>query len=371
MTIGSGESLDSLMRTTIHAGWFVPVTPGTRYVTIGGAVGSDVHGKNHHIDGTFGAHVRSLDLVLADGSTATVSRDTDPELFWATIGGMGLTGVVTSAKVAMRPIETSYMSVQTTRIAGLDDLFAAMKAADETATYSVAWVDTLASGAQLGRSVLTTGEHATLKQLPAKLAAAPLQFNPSSRLKAPGFVPSFTLNRYSVRAFNEMWFRKAPASPKLSIEPIATYFHPLDGVGDWNRIYGAPGFVQYQFVVPDDQHDVVRYALEQFARAQCPVFLAVLKRFGAANNAPLSFPTAGWTLAVDIPATVANLSRLLDHLDERVVAAGGRVYLAKDARVRPAVLRTMYPRLNEFEAVRHRVDPSGKFASDMSVRLGL
>jgi decaprenylphospho-beta-D-ribofuranose 2-oxidase len=371
MKIGAGESLDSVMRTAIPRGWFVPVTPGTRYVTVGGAIACDVHGKNHHVDGTFGQHVRGMDLVLADGTMQTLTPSDDPELFWATVGGMGLTGVITSARIAMRPIETAYMSVTTQRLNTLDDLFGAMVEADLTAHYSVAWVDTLAKGAGLGRSVLTTGEHAPLLALSSAQRAKALEFAPEVRLKAPTFVPSGLLNRLSVSAFNELWFRKAPRLRKDEIQSITEFFHPLDGVQDWNRIYGAPGFLQYQFVVPDGEHETVRYVLQRLSAAQCPVFLAVLKRFGAANPGMLSFPAKGWTLAVDIPARVPGLDQLLDDLDGRVLAASGRIYLAKDSRVSPSALAQMYPRLDEFRAVRDRVDPQRRFASDLSERLGL
>ncbi len=371
MRIGAGDSLDSVMRSAVPRGWFVPVTPGTRYVSVGGAIACDVHGKNHHVDGTFGQHVRSFDIVLADGSFQTVTPEGDPDLFWATVGGMGLTGVVTSAAVAMQPIETAYMAVTTKRLNNLDDLFAAMIAADETAPYSVAWVDTLAKGARLGRSVLTTGYHAPLTALDSYKRVAPLHFDPKSLVRAPNIAPAALLNRFTVGAFNEAWFRKAPQSRVDEIQSITTFFHPLDGVQDWNRIYGPPGFLQYQFVVPDGAHEVVRYALGRLSSAQCPVFLAVLKRFGAANPGMLSFPSKGWTLAVDIPARVPGLTALLDHLDTKVTEAGGRIYLAKDSRVRPDVLEQMYGRLDEFRAVRDRVDPNHRLTSDLSERLGL
>jgi decaprenylphospho-beta-D-ribofuranose 2-oxidase len=371
MKLGAGESLDSIMRGAIPKGWFVPVTPGTRYVTVGGAIACDVHGKNHHVDGTFGQHVRALDLVLADGSTQTVTPTSDPDLFWATVGGMGLTGVITSARVAMRPIETAYMSVDTQRLNNLDDLFAAMVDADRTAHYSVACVDTLAKGAGLGRSVLTTGDHAPLQALSTSQRTKALEFSPEVKLKAPAMVPSRLLNRMSVSAFNEVWFRKAPRLRKGEIQSITEFFHPLDGVQDWNRIYGTPGFLQYQFVVPDGEHETVRYVLQRLSAAQCPVFLAVLKRFGPANPGMLSFPAQGWTLAVDIPTRVPGLDQLLDELDARMLTARGRIYLAKDSRVSASVLPQMYPRLDDFRAVRDRIDPQRRFASDLSERLGL
>ncbi len=367
MNLESGVSIDDLLKTAVPAGWFVPVTPGTRFVSIGGAFAADIHGKNHHREGCFSRHVQDLTIVLADGSEVTVTRG-DP-LFEATAGGMGLTGVITSMRLQMKPIETSRMLVTTTRTPDLDTLLGAMLEADERVTYSVAWVDTLARGASLGRAVLTTGEHALLDDLPAKHRDDPLAYGPRQLVGTPDVVPDWALNRLSVRAFNELWFRKAPARPATNVQTIGQFFHPLDSVKDWNRIYGRRGFLQYQFVVEDTE--VVRHALERVSAAGCPAFLAVLKRFGAQSNAPLSFPMTGWTFALDVPTDVPGLSRLLDGLDEEIVAAGGRLYLAKDSRMDPRLLPGMYPRLEQFRAVRDRVDPHRRWRSDLSERLGL
>ncbi len=367
MNLGAGVSIDELLKVSVPAGWFVPVTPGTRFVTMGGAFGADIHGKNHHSEGTFSRHVTALDMVLADGTEISVKPG--DQLFDATAGGMGLTGIITGLQLRMKPIETSRMRVTTSRLPDLDSLMAAMLEADSASTYSVAWVDTLASGKHLGRSVLTTGEHARLDDLPRKHRSDPFAFSPKQLLGTPDIVPDWALNKWSVRAFNEVWFRKAPARPTESIQSIAAFFHPLDSVDNWNRIYGHRGFLQYQFVVEDD--DVVRHALERIAGTGCPSFLAVLKRFGAANTAPLSFPMNGWTLALDIPTSVPGLGELLDSLDEEIVAAGGRLYLAKDSRLDPRLLPAMYPRLGEFQEVRQAVDPTRKWRSDMSERLGL
>jgi decaprenylphospho-beta-D-ribofuranose 2-oxidase len=367
MTLGAGVSVDELLKVSVPAGWFVPVTPGTRFVTMGGAFGADIHGKNHHREGTFSRHVLDMDLLLADGTELTVKPG--DELFDATAGGMGLTGIITRLRLRMKPIETSRMRVTTSRLSDLDSLMEAMLEADTTSTYSVAWVDTLAKGRHLGRSVLTTGEHATLTDLPAQQRGDRFAFSPKQLLGTPDVVPDWALNKWSVRAFNEVWFRKAPSQPTESIQSIAAFFHPLDSVDNWNRIYGRRGFLQYQFVVEDDQ--VVRHALERIAGTGCPSFLAVLKRFGAQNTAPMSFPMNGWTLALDIPTSVPGLFELLDELDEEVVAAGGRLYLAKDSRVDPGLVPTMYPQLGDFRRVRQAVDPARKWQSDMSERLGL
>lgn len=368
--VSAGTSLHDLIAALLPQGRFVPVTPGTRYVTVGGAVACDVHGKSHHVTGSFGNHVRSLDLVLADGSTTTIGPDTDGDLFWATVGGMGLTGIILSAVVDTIPVETAYAEVTTQRLANLDEVMREMREGDAAFTYSVAWIDTLARGAALGRSVLSRGEHATRGQLTGRPATDPLAPPRAPRITVPVTPPVNLVSGVAVRAFNEAWFRKAPRHRTGQIQSLSAFFHPLDGIGGWNRAYGPHGFVQYQFVVPDDQGEALVRILERIAAARLPCFLAVLKRFGPGNESPLSFPMGGWTLAYDVPAH-PDLAPLLDDLDEQVVAAGGRVYLAKDSRLSAAMLPEMYPRLDEFRAVRERVDPRRTFQSDLSRRLDL
>ncbi|HVU72064.1 MAG TPA: FAD-binding oxidoreductase [Mycobacteriales bacterium] len=366
--VDAGVSLDTLMRLLVPIGWFVAVTPGTRYVTVGGAIASDIHGKNHHVEGTFCQHLESLDLLTADGSVRTLTP-ADPEL-WATAGGMGLTGVVLRARLQLLPIETSLMQVRTERIGDLDALMQAMLDGDADHRYSVAWIDLLARGAAMGRSVLTRGDHAKLDDLPAKKRAQAKAYGPKPLLKAPALVPGGLLNRWSVAAFNEAWFRKAPVD-HTGLESIPAFFHPLDGVLDWNRIYGPGGFVQYQYVVPDGAEDAVRESVRRISDARIPSFLAVLKRFGPGNDGPLSFPQPGWTLALDVATGQDGLAAMCDALDELVVEAGGRVYLSKDSRLRPDVLRAMYPRLDEWRATRAALDPRGVFVSDLARRLEL
>jgi decaprenylphospho-beta-D-ribofuranose 2-oxidase len=373
VTVGAGVSLHALMEQLVPLGWFVPVTPGTRMVTVGGAIAADIHGKNHHADGGFCSHVRELTLVTPQG-TRTVSPASDFELFWATAGGMGLTGLITRAVVQMVPVETSYMAVDTERADDLDAVMAMMATGDHAYRYSVAWIDCQATGRGLGRSVLTRGDHARYDQLPERLrrpASRARSFHPRTRLSVPFTAPGGLLNPLTVGAFNEVWFRKAPRHQVGKIETLAGYFHPLDGVGGWNRLYGPKGFLQYQFVVSDGDTEVVRRIIEQIARARLASFLAVLKRFGPGDRGPLSFPRAGWTLALDLPAGTAGLGLLLDQLDDQVAAAGGRVYLAKDSRLSPAAFRAMYPGVDRWMAVRDRVDPNGVLRSDLGRRLGL
>lgn len=371
LTAGSGVTLESIMEQWLPHGWFVPVTPGTRFVTVGGAIASDIHGKNHHKDGTFGAHVVQLDLLIANGEVLTVSPQVDSEIFWATVGGMGLTGVIISAKIRMIQVETSRMRTVTSRYSNVHDLMSAMITSDRENKYSVAWIDMLAKGKNLGRAVLSVGDHASISGLSKRDRKTPTDYVPKQRIHSPKWFPNGLLNNLTVRLFNELWFQKSPRRPKVAIQTVSKFFHPLDGVEGWNRMYGSAGFIQYQFVVPDSSAHLVPEIIEMFARAKCPVFLSVLKRFGDQNNGLLSFPLKGWTLAVDVSASFYGLSELLDEMDSRVVEAGGRIYLSKDSRMNPYYLGAMYPRLNEFLAVKNRIDPDHMFTSNLSLRLGL
>lgn len=368
VTAAAGTSLDTLMRALLPLGWFVPVTPGTRSVTIGGAIAADIHGKNHHRDGGFCDHVEAFELATPTGERLRITPKDDPDVFGATAGGMGLTGVVLEATLRLLRVETSRVRVDTDRADDLDEAMRLMETGDADYRYSVAWIDCLATGRHLGRCVLTRGDHAEADELQA--GEDPLAYAPRSLLRAPPWVPSGLVNRVGIRAFNELWFRKAPRRERGAVQSIPGFFHPLDGIAGWNRLYGPRGFLQYQFVVPFGAEDTLRRIVERVSGSGHASFLAVLKRFGPGRGM-LSFPSAGWTLALDMPAGIPGLGPFLDSLDELVAAAGGRVYLAKDARMRPEAFRAMYPELERWREVRSALDPNGSLRSDLDRRLGL
>jgi len=369
--VDAGVSLDTLLRRLFPLGLTVPVLPGTRQVTVGGAIACDVHGKNHHVDGSFGQHVVSLDLLTADGQVRSLGPDEpDPELFWATVGGLGLTGLVLRATLAVRRVETSYVVSSTERAPDLDAVMARLTEEDQDHPYSVAWFDSVSRGRSMGRGLVMHGRDARADDLPPRLAGRPFRLPPERTVTMPYHLPPGLVNRVTGRAFNEVWFRKERRVRTEKVVPAFGFFHPLDAVAEWNRVYGPRGLCQYQLVVPFGAEDVVRRVVERIAVTGHVSCLNVLKRFGPGSPAPMSFPKRGWTLAVDLPVR-EGLDRLLTELDELVLGAGGRLYLAKDSRLDPATLPAMYPRLDEFRSVLHRVDPAGRFVSDLSRRLAL
>lgn len=370
LDVASSVSLDSILRMCVPRGWFVPVTPGTRFVTVGGAISSDVHGKNHHLDGSFGQHVRSMTVLLANGDVVELSPTQNAAWFWATVGGMGLTGIILRATISMLRIESSKVRVETERLPNFEAVCDAMSSdgADDNYRYSVCWVDLLATGSSLGRGVLTRGDHAAASEVQSD---DPCAYDPRLTVSAPGWVPNGLLNKYSIKLFNEAWYRKAPSKRHVGLESIPAFFHPLDGVNKWNRLYGKQGFIQYQFIVPIDRTDVLRTVIETFSQAGVGSFLAVLKRMGPQNLAPMSFPTEGWTLTLDIAAGINGLAELLAKVDTMVLDAGGRHYLAKDSHVSPIAVRRGYPRLDEWMNTRNEMDPTGLWRSDLARRLHL
>ncbi|PWW62114.1 FAD-binding oxidoreductase [Actinokineospora spheciospongiae] len=370
--LDAGVSLDQLMRAALPFGLWVPVLPGTRQVTVGGAIGSDIHGKNHHSHGTFGNHVVSLELLTADGSVRTLAPEgPESELFWATVGGMGLTGVILRATVRLKHTESAYFVVDTDRTADFDETLALFSnGSDSGYDYSMAWFDSINTDGRLGRAVFSRGSLATLDELPKKYRADPLKFDAPQLLTLPDVFPNGLANRLSFRLLGEVWYRKAPKQGRGQVQNLTSFYHPLDMFGEWNRAYGTHGFLQYQFLIPFDRDAELRALVRQIAESGHVSFLNVFKRMGAANPAPLSFPREGWTITVDFPI-VPGLDAFCARLDEQVLAAGGRLYLAKDSRTDPDTLQQMYPRLDEWRKVRSSVDPDGLFVSDQSRRLGL
>jgi decaprenylphospho-beta-D-ribofuranose 2-oxidase len=359
----AGSSIGEVIEFADRDGYFVPVTPGTKHVTIGGALAADVHGKDHHAAGSFGMHVPGFSMMLADGSVVDVDRGSDPDLFHSTVGGMGLTGVILEATIHMTRVPGNQILVDTFRTSDLDATMSALSEAESSHRYSVAWID-LANRKSPGRGVVTNGNHTSERV--EEVLGRPI-------IDVPPFPASSAVNRLTVQAFNEMWFRKAPRSLKQTVQSYDKFFYPLDAVGASYRVYGRRGFLQYQFVMPFESEDLVPRIAAMFANAPSPVSLAVLKRMGERSGGRLSFPIPGWTLAADMPLTASphELESALRALDEVVVSGGGRVYLAKDSRLAPDLLPEMYPYLQQFRQTRDRVDPHRLFRSDLSERLGL
>ena len=368
LTCESGVLLSDILDRFIPLGWFVPVTPGTKLVTIGGMVAADVHGKNHHMAGSFSRHVLWLELIGADGSRTRCSAQENPDLFFATCGGMGLTGVIATVCFRLMPIASAWIRQKTIRCDGLDTVMAGLEAALDW-TYAVAWIDGLAQGARLGRSLLYLGEHADPAELDPARRARPLDRRAGRPLSVPFTLPDLTLNSLSVRAFNELYYRRG--TPGTAIVDLDSYFYPLDGIAHWNRIYGRSGFTQYQCVLPRGSS---RQGLERLLAAMSAAgigsFLAVLKLLGPEDGGWLSFPMEGYTLAMDFPLRPPSLSLLLT-LDAIVADHGGRLYLAKDARMGAGLLRRGYPGLDLFRDLRHRTGAAGRFTSLLSERLDL
>jgi FAD/FMN-containing dehydrogenase len=371
LTVEAGVLIADILATFAQRGFFMKVVPGTKFVTIGGAVAADVHGKNHHRDGGFGDHLESFDLALPSGETVICSRARNPELFAATIGGMGLTGVILEATIRLFRIETAWMQQETTVASNLDAAITALENS-ASATYSVAWIDCLARGAALGRSLVYSAEHATRHdkdRLRPELAAFPTLSQ--KRISVPGVFPSWLLNPASVAAFNALYFRNGAAKAGVpSLVHWDPYFFPLDSIANWNRIYGRKGFVQYQCVIPlAPARKVLAEILDRVSRRGSASFLAVLKMLGDSHGA-ISFPLQGYTLAMDFPVT-ETLFGFLDELDQLVAGAGGRLYLAKDARQSRANFEAGYPGLPVLRDIRRQTCGEERLVSRLSARLGI
>lgn len=369
--VQAGVSIGRLVGTLLPLGLWPPVLPGTGHATVGGAVSADVHGKNHHLDRSFGNHVTSLSILLATGDLVEAAPDGEhADLFWATIGGMGLTGVVVQATIRLIRVESSFLIVDTMRTHDVEGLLSTLSDRDDVYRYSVAWLDGTITGPSLGRAVVTRGNAATIADLPPDLRSRALRAVSPGRGRMPFRPPVNLINGSAVRAFNAWRFANTPDRRIGEIREAASFFHPLDTVDHWNRAYGRRGLCQYQFVMPFGEEAAFCQAIETIAASEQVPSLTVLKRLGPGNPSPMSFPIPGWTLAADFPVR-AGLDRLLDHLDRLVLAVRGRVYLAKDSRTNAATIAGMYPRLDEFRATRDTYDPKRLFCSDLSRRLDL
>ena len=362
VTACAGVTLGELLGALVPLGWMVPVVPGTQHVSVGGAIASDVHGKNHGVAGTFGSHVAAIGLLTAAGSVLELTPQDDG--FAATLGGMGLTGVIAWARIRLIPVSSPFLAVDTDRVRDLEHALEALRAPG--GPHRVAWLDLL--GPRLGRGIVTRAEHLAGDAVPVGARGGATI---ASRATVPSRWPQALLRPDAVRAFNDVRFRTAPVRARGRVEAIGRHMFPLDALDAWPRLYGQAGLVQYQLVVPYGAEATLEAVIGELRRASVPCYLAVLKDFGEAGGPPLSFPIAGWTLALDLPRAAPGLEPALDRCDALVAQAGGRVYLSKDARMRPEALRAMYPRLQEWRAARDRIDPDGVWRSDLALRTGL
>ena len=360
LTAEAGITLREIVEVIVPSGWFLPVTPGTSYVTLGGAIASDVHGKNHHMAGAFGQHVKSLGMLLGTGEVVTTSPQHHADLFHATCGGMGLTGIIISATIQLLPIKSSLISQKTIKADCIEEACEVFEI-NSDATYSVAWIDCLSKGKSLGRSVIMLGEHAS---------QGGLDIDIRQKVSVPFSTPSALLNSLTVKAFNAAYWHKSRQNLSQTVG-LMPYFYPLDTVGEWNRLYGKKGFLQFQCVVPKlDGVANMRKLLTEISNSCEGSFLAVLKQFGIANENLLSFPTEGYTLALDFKASETAI-KTVKRLEDMVVGMGGRLYLTKDAVMQESTFKATYPNWEKFEVVREQYGAIGKFSSTQSKRLGL
>jgi len=363
VTAQAGATLGELLAGAAPAGWILATVPGTQHVTLGGAIASDVHGKNHGAVGSFGSHVLALGLLTATGEVLELTPEQDGDLLRATIGGMGLTGVILWAQIKLRALTSPSLAVDIDRVSSLEESLTALE--QPGGPHRVAWLDLL--GRRPVRGVVTRAEHLS----DWSLTDAAAQVTVGARLTLRPRWPSSLLRTSVVRAHNELRFNLAPRHATAHVEPFGRHMFPLDVLNAWPRLYGPTGFVQYQLVLPRGEETALELVLTRLRASTVPCYLAVLKDFGPGNDAPLSFPMQGWTLAMDLPRAAPGLEPLLRGFDELVAAHGGRVYLSKDSRLAPDLLAAMYPRLHEWRAVRDRADPDRLWRSDLSERTRL
>ena len=378
VVVDGGVTLDQLMKAALPYGLWVPVLPGTRQVTIGGAIGPDIHGKNHHSAGSFGNHVESMDLLVASGEILTLKPegsgdDPDGELFWATVGGMGLTGIIVQATIRMTKTETAFFIADGDLTSNFDETIEFhADGSEHNYTYSSAWFDAISPEPKLGRAAVSRGSLATLdqlKELAPKLAKDPLKFSAPQLITVPDIFPNFTMNKLTMKAVGQAWWLKS-GEYRDQVQNLTQFYQPLDLIGEWNRGYGSRGFLQYQFVVPREATSELKSIVRSIQASGHYSALNVFKLFGEGNRAPLSFPMPGWNICVDFPIK-PGLGHFLDELDKRVLDFGGRLYLAKESRTSAEKFHQMYPQMQSWLDTRNEIDPTGVFASDMSRRLEL
>jgi len=369
--LDAGVNLDQLMKSALPFGLWVPVLPGTRQVTIGGAIACDIHGKNHHSAGSFGNHVRSMDLLTADGEIRHLTPTGEgSELFWATVGGNGLTGIILRATIAMTPTETAYFINDGDNTLTLDETIAFHSDGSEANyTYSSAWFDAISPPPKHGRAAITRGRLARRDELPDKLAKNPLKFDAPQLMTVPDIFPNGLMNKLTLSTIGELYYRRG-GHYRGKIQYLTQFYHPLDLIGEWNRGFGPAGFAQYQFLVPPSAVEEFKQIIRDVQASGHYSALNVFKLFGPGNQAPLSFPMPGWNVCLDFPMK-PGVNEFLNKLDDRVLEFGGRVYTAKDSRVNAETFHAMYPRIDEWIALRRKADPNGVFASDMARRLEL
>jgi FAD/FMN-containing dehydrogenase len=366
----AGVSLAQIIRDFAPRGWFPMITPGTKFVTVGGCIANDVHGKAHHAQGSFSNSVDSLTVLLASGEVVRASRDEHADLFWGTFGGMGLLGIILAAQIRLRRIETTYFRQKAIRVRNLDEMLAALEESDREFPYSVATLDVTATGRHLGRGVLSVGEHAEASELPRELAAAPLCTSKRARFSVPFELPEMTLNPLTIRLVNRaiLWIQ----GNARSFSHYDDFVYPLDMINNWNRGYGSNGFTQYQFVIPFGADGLrhTRKILDTIMTSGQLPFLNIFKRMGRESGGLLSFPQEGYTLAIDFPIRKHTIS-LVRRLDAMVLEAGGRIYLGKDSYVEASSFRAMYPSLDRWLEIKSKYDPYGVFTSNLARRVGL
>lgn len=365
--LGAGVTIGELEKKSLSLGFFPPVVPGTSRVSIGGAIASDIHGKSHHRDGSFSCHVTEIILLTSAGHKITLRPyGSTSNLFWATVGGMGLTGIILEAQIQLKKVENAFVIVQEKRAKNLNQLLDSLIEFDSKYQYTVAWIDL--SGKYLGRGLVSGGNHASGSEVRRYVTRSQERGTRSRKFKVPNLFAIRLVNNFTIRAFNLLWFYK-PGPKKL--QKIEKFMHPLDGIENWNIIYGKYGFIQYQFVVPYERRDVIHLTLEKLHSAKIGSSLTVLKSFGEGSKGLISFPSSGWTLAIDLPAGHHLLSQTLKELDHLVICAGGRVYLTKDSRLTRKSLELMYPKLKDWKDVKVAIDPKNSWQSDQGRRLGL